>query len=348
MGTKCKTATDVTACEKKLAELPSGVSRSCESYGCTSLRYTRGDEVGVVTNANQVRELLSFQSLDDAALLAHMSSYRVVCSENNAGTTATGYVLLARSGSTCGGNVSENRIEISREGTLTVSDGVVVVKGDGNCTIGRRPEGLRNGRECGAGLGPWLADIARLEAASVVAFERLAGELEAFGAPASLVAMARESAADEVRHARVTAKLARRHGGVVEAPCVDDVPVRRLFEIARENAVEGCVRETFGALVATYQREHAESADLRAAMRVIAVDETKHSALSWEIAAWVEPLLEEAERRAVAAARAEAAADLRRALHEEPHADVARLAGVPSAERALAMFDAAAEALWAA
>jgi hypothetical protein len=44
--------------------------------------------------------------------------------------------------------------------------------------------------------------MAQLEAASIVAFDRLARELDAHGAPAELVAEARRAKTDEVRHAR--------------------------------------------------------------------------------------------------------------------------------------------------
>ncbi|NIS36796.1 MAG: ferritin-like domain-containing protein, partial [Actinobacteria bacterium] len=36
-------------------------------------------------------------------------------------------------------------------------------------------------------------------------------------------------------------------------PVIEDAPVRTAYEIALENAVEGCVRETFGALVGAHQ-----------------------------------------------------------------------------------------------
>ena len=53
--------------------------------------------------------------------------------------------------------------------------------------------------------------------------------------------------------------------------------MRELEAIAIENAVEGCVRESFGALLATWQAKTAGDARVRAAMKRIARDETRHA-----------------------------------------------------------------------
>jgi hypothetical protein len=80
----------------------------------------------------------------------------------------------------------------------------------------------------------------------------------------------RRAARDEVRHARVMKKLARRAGGHVPGVQVQALHVRSLEEMALENVVEGCVRETFGAVVAMIQAERAGDARVRRAMRRIA------------------------------------------------------------------------------
>ena len=350
-GTACATATDAAKCKTALAGIMSTSALRSGQAGGVFIVYTRGDEVGAVSDAGQLQAFLSFSSVNDAAAIAWAKGHNVLCMENNAGTTSSGFVLLTRTGSGCGGgdNVDEHRVSVTKTGDFSILDTVRIKDGDPGCQIGRRPEGLGpcvRGRE--NDLGEWFAQIARLEAASVIAFERLAVELRALGAPDELVAIARASAVDEVRHARMTATLARRFGGVVEPPSVAPVAPRTLFEVARENAVEGCVRETFGALVATYQQDRAMDADIRAAMRIIARDETRHSALAWEIAAWAEPLLTDEQRDQVTRARRDAARDLRIELHAEPLHDAQRLAGVPAARDAVAMFDAAATELWAA
>lgn len=203
---------------------------------------------------------------------------------------------------------------------------------------GRRPEGLRSdGVVAGRVplLGALFARMAHLEAASVPAFERLAKELAAHGAPERLVRAARRSAAEEVRHARRMESLAVRHGASL--PCVDVAPFapRSLEALALENAVEGCVRETFGALLAGWQARSAEDADVREALGAIAPDELRHAELSWAIHAWALGRLSPEARARVESAREEAWRALERdaegsALPE----DVARRAGLPSPELA--------------
>jgi hypothetical protein len=203
---------------------------------------------------------------------------------------------------------------------------------------GRRPEGLRSdGAVAGRVplLGALFARMAHLEAASVPAFERLADELAAHGAPERLVRAARRSAVEEVRHARRMEALALRHGASL--PEVDVAPFapRSLEALALENAVEGCVRETFGALLAGWQARCAEDAAVREALASIAPDELRHAELSWAIDAWaLEQLAPEARAR-VEAAREEAWAALERdAAGSTLPDDVARQAGLPSPELA--------------
>lgn len=134
--------------------------------------------------------------------------------------------------------------------------------------------------------GGYLAQAAYLEQASVRAFLTLARELEAAGAPRHLVSRARRSAREERKHARVTATLACRYGARVSRPRVLPARRRSLLEIASENAVEGCVRETFGALVAMFQARTARDTVVHDAMIGIAEDETRHAELAWEVHAW--------------------------------------------------------------
>jgi hypothetical protein len=206
------------------------------------------------------------------------------------------------------------------------------------CGVGRRPDGLRQ-EHAGAGIGGYLAECAWLEAASVHAFTRLARELASLGAPRWLVAEARRAAKDEVRHARSMSRLARAHGARIPRVRVDRTRARSLEDIARENAVEGCVGETFGALVATWQATHATDPAVRRAMKRIAPDETRHAALSKAVAAFIEPKLSTAAMRRVEQARAEAA----RALATRQTEHVSKLTsfvGLPSGDAARAMAQA--------
>ena len=187
------------------------------------------------------------------------------------------------SGSTCLGT--------SDEGGQTVAECQVV-----DLCTGRKLEGL------GAPVAGRLATMAWLEAASVGAFRRLARELRAHGAPSALVRRAQRCARDEARHARIMARLARSRGERVPRVRNADAPVRDLEAVARENAVVGCVRETFGAAQAALGRAHADAGWARA-MRSIAPDELRHAALAWDVAAWAEARLDRAARSRVRASR---------------------------------------------
>ena len=92
------------------------------------------------------------------------------------------------------------------------------------------------------------------------------------------------------------AALARRAGATVPAPRMKKVAPRLLEEIARENAVEGCVNETFSAAIAAVQAACARDDRVRAAMRRIATDEMRHAELAWSVAGWIDTRLDAAAR----------------------------------------------------
>ena len=215
---------------------------------------------------------------------------------------------------------------------------------------GRRPFGGRTVRRVRAvdALGRYLARLAHAEAASVVAFEELAGALERLGAPDDSVVASRTSAADETRHAAVMTRLARRCGAEPPPVTRRSQRARGLVSIARENAVEGCVRETFGALLATWQASRAEDPSLRRAFAKIASDETRHAALSWAIASWAEAALDARGRSQVARARRAALRDLAREISAEPDPALAKAAGLPRAHEARALLRSLAGSLDAA
>jgi hypothetical protein len=203
------------------------------------------------------------------------------------------------------------------------------------CVGGRRPAGFEPGVAGeGSALGLYFSRLAELEAASVPAFRRMAHELARFGAPRRLVRAAERAAREERRHARGAEALTRRFGGSRSAFVVDVRGARSLETFSVENAVEGCVRETYGALVATWQARTATDTNVRAHMKRIAKDETRHAALAWQADAWARTRLSKEARTRVDVARAEAA----RALVQEMARDVpealATIAGVPRAEMA--------------
>jgi hypothetical protein len=139
--------------------------------------------------------------------------------------------------------------------------------------------------------------------------------------------------------------LARRFGGKTPDPIVAKRTPRSLEAVATENAVEGCVRETYGALVATFQARTARNHLVRAAMTRIAKDETRHAALAWKIAAWLEPRLTTEQKRRVAMARETAVREIAGTL-EQSAPSFARDIGLPQREQALILFSRASQAMW--
>ncbi|HTJ83386.1 MAG TPA: ferritin-like domain-containing protein, partial [Polyangiaceae bacterium] len=171
----------------------------------------------------------------------------------------------------------------------------------------RRPPGLEaaHTEEDAASTGARFAEMAALEAASVVAFEALERELVHHRAPLELVGRVRAARSDETRHARVVAKLARKRGAEPRRLAIAPAPLRTLFEIALDNVREGCVGETFGAVLLARWARACREPELRRALAEIARDEAEHAALSFDLDAWLGTRLTDAERDAVEAARAD-------------------------------------------
>jgi P-aminobenzoate N-oxygenase AurF len=206
-----------------------------------------------------------------------------------------------------------------------------------HCDVGagRRPRGLCSpGRARAESAGDHFASMAHLESASVRAFGDLERSLVALGAPPRLAAAARRAACDERRHARAVARLARRFGSSPPRPRVHRRPPPTIFDLLEDGVVEGCVGETFGALLLTWQAEHAEGPRVRRTLRAIARDETRHAALAWEIWRWGAGLVGPAERRTLRRTLDRALAALERRALAVASPAVQRVAGVPPPEAA--------------
>jgi bacterioferritin (cytochrome b1) len=368
-GTPCATAQDKAACKSKLDALrpadlqsPKGVDFFQGHY----VVFTRGDEVGAITAIADLQTFLApFENPKDGALLLEeFTEHRVSCDGSNARAAGKGFEFRTETGVACGSgtHLDANIVAISPAGAISIVKTERLEDGDDNCAIGRRPEGYVPIAR-GASLGEYLAMSAELEASSVPAFRRLARELRAHGAPPELVSRAVKAARDEIRHARLTRRLAQRFGGAPELPKIGKLPVRSLEAIAEENAREGCVRETFGALLASVQAHRAADAGIRAAMEAIAVDETEHAALAWDVAAWLETQLDGAARAVARQAKQSAYASLLdhvgaaaspREGESAPRSAAARLAatdvlqlGLPSPREELQLLQGLARELFA-
>lgn len=218
-----------------------------------------------------------------------------------------------------------------------------------NCaygSVGRLPAGFSLSCERPTTLAQWLSQTATLEAVAVHAFAVMHDELRMHGAPQSLLDRVQRAERDEVRHAKLFTHLLEAHGGTFAVPHVAKVGPRPLVAIAIENAVEGAVRETYAALLATWQAQHAQSATLRATLRGVARDETQHAELSWDVMAWLDTKLTAQEREQVSAAMKDVVSSLAR---QEPLSPALRRElGLPDGREARALQQSLFEQLWGA
>jgi hypothetical protein len=357
-GEACSGAQDTTACLTALDAITDdlektevcGMIAECRRYLVT----TAGDEVKLYDSREELLEFLGpIDAPEDALLLLDYDKYSVECDETRVASTSQGFVvkaLLSLDIGACSAGTASVRLQVSPDGTVKELTRNLLPAPDTNVCVGRRPAGLisSNIPRTRSVLGDHFAAMAQLEAASVAAFEVLAVELEQHGAPAELIAAARSAALDEVRHAAMTSRLAKRFGVSPAAPRVAVHPLRTLEAIALDNVTEGCVRETFGAMLGCYQAATASDAQIAAVMRTLADDETRHAALALQIEHWIMPRVTPEVRMQLMAARAEAVRALRDELEQEPSAELRELAGVPDASTAAKLHANLSHALWQA
>ena len=357
-GTQCGTATDLAACNAALSALKSSKGWGLQCVQLCSAQYLATTKKDAVTAIDTVEALKAFlgtiDTAQEAVLLASTQPITISCggdlSRGSVRKTEKGWEVIGSEGTACGEGtaVTQHVLEVDANGNVKELSKAVLEKGMPGCAIGRRPCGLFEayGPRAQSALARHFVSAAHLEAASVPAFLTLRDELCRHGAPVELLLKAALSARDEVRHARVVAQLARRFGGCPVPPRVAAMPLRALKDVALDNAVEGCVRETFGALVAHRQALRAGDPHVRAAMQTIAADETRHAALSWDVHEWALPRLSRDERASVRAAQREAVATLRAESAQAVEPELTERAGMPPADEAVTLVDALAQTLW--
>ncbi|MGV3623543.1 MAG: ferritin-like domain-containing protein, partial [Archangium sp.] len=169
--------------------------------------------------------------------------------------------------------------------------------------------------------------------AAAIAFEALSREVEAHGVHGSLVSAARRAAHEERRHTRLVGALAHARGGRFTVRGQPHQAPRSLEALALENAREGCVRETLGAMVGLYQSQHAADAEVRRVMAHVSADELGHAAWSHALAESLESRLTLSQRRRVRAAREEALTTAAAELAGAVDPGHAKALGMPDADR---------------
>ncbi|WP_043711964.1 ferritin-like domain-containing protein [Corallococcus macrosporus] len=357
-GTPCETAQQPVACNAELESLSSeeGFRSRCD-LDCQAyyLVTTRGDAVEAHTSQEALRAFLGdIDAPQEALLQVFAEGYSLSCTALEKGAVKANadgtFNVVATKGFACGegSNLTQYLLEVTPSGEVRVRESHILERGTKGCAVGRRPAGLRSDGSvaCADELGQHFALIAHLEEASITAFLRLRDELALHGAAVELQQAALRSALDEVAHTEVCGRLARRHGATPERAVVAPLPPRPLLEVALDNAVEGCVRETYGALLAHHQALHAEDDGVREAMVRIAEDETRHADLSWAIDRWAAERLPPAEREAVRAARQRAVEALRAEVAAPTDAALLKALGLPEPEAAVAMVDLLSRELW--
>lgn len=191
-----------------------------------------------------------------------------------------------------------------------------------------------------------FARLVHRKLVSVDAFVRLADELRAHGSPEALVRGCLEAATDELLHTRMMTELAERFGVCPDEPRSEPARPRTLLDLAIANATGGCVRETYAALEASFQAEHADDDEVRAVMATVARDETVHAALAWDLHAWLEDHLPASDWAEVEEAMASTIDELSGELARPRGASLTSLAGLPDEDTALALLDGLRAQLW--
>lgn len=117
--------------------------------------------------------------------------------------------------------------------------------------------------------------------------------------------------------------------------------------VAIENAVEGCVGETWAALLAAWQAESAGDPELQSTLRALAEEEAHNAQQAWRVAVWLDGMLDDRDRKRVREARDEAVGELWREVAEgSAYAEGDALLGLPSAAQARALLRELRISLW--
>lgn len=377
-GSACSGADDQAACRAELAKAPSGAEKLCLNPGpnpytlatpfIAEIVATRGSEVfhfrpgdaalgaalAPITTAEEAAFLVPgpHQHGAEACTGQDACDQRLTYGMEAVARPEGGFAVTvdATQNSMCDDEAGHVRrvYAVGSDGSVSAGPLEVVTPAGDECAMcGRAFEGEARLASADAPAAR-LVRAAYYEAGSVLSFRRLARELRAHGAPRELVDAARSAARDEIRHARATDRLARALGARdVARPRSKALPVRSLFEVALENAAEGCVNEAFAAAIGLVQSRRAHEQAFREALSAIASDEVRHAELAWAVAGWAEAQLTEDERARVHAARTEALERLRASEGADGSDDAAtqRILGLPSKAEAKAMAAAMAEAI---
>jgi len=295
-GEPCAMASEATQCNETIDSL-------LHSFDSEALITTQGDTIQVLQSEYEIKAFLgqlnnpqkvfSWMHIHGMTLSCKFNDSAVVTHDN--GQTWDG--VYTETTESCNPIIRERvRVKINVESWLiTETDRSEIKRIDGAC-IGRKPPGALSFRQSNTQvnyheLGITFARHAAYEAASVIAFEHLEKELSMYGAPNDMLERIQIAAEDERRHAAQVELLAIRYGNQAEVFSVESAPLRNLESIAIDNMSEGCIGESWGALIGLYQAENAKDPVIAETMHQIALEEVEHASLSWAIHDWIMPKL---------------------------------------------------------
>ena len=343
-GEPCASALDVQSCTALLNQA------SENSQYTPSIIVTSGDEVRAIEGKPDVLAFLGdIDTPEKAFLWMQVNNMGVWCNNPNSAVAPASdgeswIGLYTEMTSSCA-PITEDRVEVKIrvDGSLEELSRVEISREPGVC-IGRMPPGtlsFSGSSECVdySDIGAMFAKHAAYEAASVVAFNHLKAELEHYGAPTVLTDKIQQAANDEVRHAEQVESLAKQYGCQAEEFDVNSGPLRSLEEIALDNLREGCVGETWGALVGLYQADNAKHQTIRQTMKDIAVDEVGHAALSWEIHHWLYGQLSTEVQKRLDAEMQNSIVKLKTKVAASKRKDYELVAGLPDAAESATLLN---------
>ena len=343
-GPPCSQAVNPVECEQTLHSLS-------HSFNTNALLVTKGDIVQVLQSESEVKTFLG--ELDNPQKVfswMHVHGMSLSCTfddsavkfNNNLNAWQGVYTEIT---SSCSPVVTERVLVNVNLVDYSISEvgRAEIRRQDGVC-IGRKPPGtltfnpVNNHSACNS-LGQSLARHAAYEAASVVAFEHLKKELASLGAPEYLLKRIEKAANDERRHAEQVAILAYYYGYTADTFSVKPTSFRDIETIAIDNIQEGCIGETWGALVGLYQAEKAKDPIIADTMRKIGLDEVGHASFSWEIQDWLLVRLSNSAKERVHKAQKNAIKKLKENIVEPYDQSHMLLAGLPEPHVAKQLAD---------
>lgn len=291
-GPPCVNAINLNQCTQSIYSLN-------QSLSSNALIVTNADAVNVLQSQLDVKSFLGQLSHSQKVFTwMHSNGISLSCVHDDSAVLADPdgqnwsavYTEFSQNGSDSVRERVRLNISVTDWSIVEMDRAVVSTSNFGGLCYGRLPHGrlsLALGEIQSEAVGDMLARHAAYEAASVIAFIQLHRELNALGAPLSLLSRIEKAADDERRHAIQVGALAERYGKTMESFSFEASPERDMEAIAINNMQEGCVGESWGALIGLYQAQHACDPVIAETMTQVAMDEVEHASLSWEINDWL-------------------------------------------------------------